>query len=463
MKKMRLNMKEDFKYETIKELVDHNGNKKHAALKLGLSVRQINRLIKIYKEKGKSGFVHGNRNRQPVNSLPQHITNQIIKLYSTKYKGFNFSHFNDMLKEKEKINVSYSTIYTLLNDADISSPKIRRSTKRKKIKEQLLKNKPASFKDDVKAAINHIMAIEDAHPRKQRPKYFGEVVQMDGSIHNWFNSFKTTLHLAVDYSTGRVLGGYFDKEETLFGYYTVFKQILMNYGIPHSFLTDNRTVFNYMKDNFKKDHKDVLTQFGYACRTLGVSIETSSISQYKGLVERDNATFQDRLVNELRLYGIDNIDGANKYLTEIFIPAFNQKFSIDYKESDSVMEHAPNEDKINLILAVLSPRKFDCGSSIKYDNSYYQAYDRDDNLVCFRNRTECLVIKSYTNELYVSVDEQVFKLIKCVRNKPVSEEFDQIKIDRRTITHNIPPMSHPWKRASFIQQQQRAHKQHTYA
>ena len=206
---------------------------------------------------------------------------------------------------------------------------------------------------------------------------------MDGSIHNWFGDIKTTLHLAVDYCTGRVLGAYFDYQETLFGYYTIFKQILLNYGIPHSFLTDNRTVFNYLKDNYKKDHKDVLTQFGYACKNLGVSIETSSVSQYKGLVERDNGTFQDRLVNELRLKGIDNIIDANKYLIETFVPNFNLKFSIDLKNVESVMSESPSEDKIDLTLAILSPRKFDSGSAIKYENDYYQACDKDGNLMCF--------------------------------------------------------------------------------
>lgn len=461
MKKVRLRMKEDFKYQIIKELVDHKGNKKSAALKLNLSVRQINRLIKIYKEKGKGGFVHGNRNRQPINNLPQKLINKIIKLYRKKYEGFNFSHFKDMLESDEKIKVSYATIYNVLTKADISSPKIRRETKRKRAKERLLKSNPNINEDDLEIAINHQVAIEDSHPRKQRPKYFGEVIQMDGSIHNWFGDFKTTLHLAIDYCTGRALGAYFDKEETLFGYYTVFKQILLNYGIPYSFLTDNRTVFNYLKDNFKKDHKDVLTQFGYACKTLGVSLETSSVSQYKGLVERANGTFQDRLVNELRLKGINNIIDANKYLIETFIPNFNLKFSIDLKSVESVMTDSPNEDNINLILAILSPRKFDSGSAIKYENNYYQACDENGNLMCFKNKTECLVIKSYTKELYVSVDDKVYKLIKYIKYKEISQEFDKPK-EKETTRYYIPPMNHPWRRSSFLAQQEKAHKLHQY-
>ena len=86
---------------------------------------------------------------------------------------------------------------------------------------------------------------------------------------------------------------------------------------------------------------------GYACKQLGVSIETSSVSQAKGLIERDNGTFQGRLVNELRLNNITNIEGANKYLIEVFIPKFNKKFSLDYKMFESVYETSPTTEKIN--------------------------------------------------------------------------------------------------------------------
>lgn len=84
--------------------------------------------------------------------------------------------------------------------------------------------------------------------------------------------------------------------------------------------------------------KDVLTQFGYACKQLGVDLETTSVSHAKGLVERDNATFQDRLVNELKLNNITTIDEANKYLQEVFVPKFNSKFALDYKKFTSVYE-----------------------------------------------------------------------------------------------------------------------------
>ena len=100
MRKVILKMNEQEKYNVIKELVDHNGNKKRAALKLGVSIRQINRLIIIYKEKGKSGFQHGNHNKIPANTLDKSISNDIILLYKNKYYDFNFNHFKDFLDVK---------------------------------------------------------------------------------------------------------------------------------------------------------------------------------------------------------------------------------------------------------------------------------------------------------------------------------------------------------------------------
>ncbi|MGI6608750.1 MAG: helix-turn-helix domain-containing protein [Erysipelotrichaceae bacterium] len=131
MRKIELRMSEQEKYEVIKALVDDKGNKKRAALKLGISVRQINRLIRVYKEKGKSGFLHKNRNRKPVNSLPQELTDYIVKLYREVYQGFNFRHFRDMLEDRENIVVSYSFIYKLMMKNNITSPKIQRATKKK--------------------------------------------------------------------------------------------------------------------------------------------------------------------------------------------------------------------------------------------------------------------------------------------------------------------------------------------
>lgn len=466
MRKVELRMKEKNKYDVIKELVDHGGNKDRVALKLGISKRQVNRLIIIFKEKGKSGFVHGNRNRKPVSTLDKSISEDIILLYKNKYQDWNFIHFQEFLEKNENIRVSYKFIYTTLTKEGILSPKARKRTKKEFIKKKLLKEEKitlAMSDEQINNIVNHEINIEDSHPRGEKPKYFGEVIEQDGSIHLWFGNIKTCLHLAIDKATSTIVGAWFDKQETLNGYYHVLYQILTNYGIPYKFLTDNRTVFNYMSLNPNKrtSDKDVLTQYGYACKQLGIELTTTSVSQAKGLIERTNGTFQGRLVNELKLNGITTIEEANKYLIEVFVPSFNSKFAMDYKKFSSVFEVAPSKKIINYTLAILTPRKIDNGNSIKYFNKYYQPY-LDGELKCFMPKTEVLVIKAFNGDLLVTIDEKVYELKELDRNSKLSNNFDDIPVKPKERKKYIPPMSHPWKLESFKRQMRLSHQKHVF-
>ena len=466
MRKVELRMNEQEKYKVIKELVEHNGNKNRASKKLGISRRQIDRLIIKYKENGKSSFIHGNRGHIPAKALDKSISENIILLYKNKYYDFNFNHFKKFLETKENIFVSYKFIYNVLTKEGILSPKAKKRTKREFAKQKLLKEKKIdlAMNDElINTIISHEINLEDSHPRGEKPKYFGEIIEQDGSIHLWFGEKKTCLHLAIDKATSTVVGAWFDYQETLNGYYHVLYQILTKYGIPYKFFTDNRTVFNYISLNPDKrtSDKDVLTQYGYACKQLGIDLETSSVSQAKGLIERTNGTFQGRLVQELRFNNINTIEEANKYLNEVFVPDFNKEFALDYKKFPTVFEASPSDEKINYTLAILTPRKIDNGNSIKYQNKYYQPY-LDNKLKCFMPKTECLVIKAFNGELLITIDEQILELKELNRNERFSKEVNE-KDEVKERTKYIPPMTHPWKLASFKKQLQKAHTNHVYA
>lgn len=135
---------------------------------------------------------------------------------------------------------------------------------------------------------------------------------------------------------------------------------------------------------------------------------------------------------------------------------------MDYKKFESVYEVSPTLEKINYTLAVLIPRKIDNGNSIKFKNEYYQPYENN-QLKCFRAKTECLVIKAFNGDLLVTIDEKVYELKKLEFHKKYSEEFDTILEPKKEKKKYIPPMTHPWKLASFKQQLEKAHTQHVYA
>lgn len=448
IRKVLLTMDENQKYEIIKKLVDSNGNKKTAALKIGCSDRHISRLIKGYKEKGKSFFIHGNRGRKPAITLPADKRQLILDLYRTKYYDCNLTHYSELLEEHEQIIVSVSTISNILKENFILSPKANRSSK-KAMKKQLKALKSnAKTKKEVTSIQSSILDLEDSHPRRPRCAYFGEMLQMDASEHLWFGDTKTQLHIAIDDATGAIVGAYFDRQETLNGYYNVLQQILVKYGVPYQFFTDKRTVFEYKKKHETSVEKDTFTQFGYACKQLGIDIRTSSVPQAKGRVERAFGTLQSRLIVELRLKNISSIEEANEFLDH-YVKKFNKRFALPVDNIKSVFETQPHDDKINLILAVLSSRKIDNGSCLKYNNKYYLPVNSQGIAVHHRKGTTAMVIKSFNGELYGCIGEQVYALEILPEHKLSSRAFDLATLPKVPKKKYIPPMSHPWKQASF--------------
>lgn len=463
IRKVNLNMKEEEKYLVIKKLVETNGNKKRAALTIGCTVRHINRLIKGYKEIGKAFFVHGNKGRKPAHSLSKNTKELILDLYRTKYYDANLTHCVELLSKFEGINVSASTVRSILLDEFILSPKANRSTK-KRVKQVLesLKQK-ATSKKEIAKITNNIIAIEDAHPRRPRCAYFGEMIQMDASIHNWFGSNKTQLHIAVDDATGCIVGAYFDYQETLNGYYNVFNQILKNHGIPFMFFTDRRTIFEYKHKKSSTIEEDTFTQFGYACKQLGVEIKTSSVPQSKGRVERIFQTLQSRLPIELRLAGATTLEQANIFLNS-YVKEYNAKFALPIDNIKSVFEKQPDDEKINLTLAVLTCRKVDNGHCIKFDNKYFKPVDQNGYPVYYHKGTSGMVIKAFNNELFFCVDEKTYALDEVPSHSSRSKNFDISPVEDKPTKRYVPPMSHPWKKASFERfMKKQAHRKHLSA
>ena len=229
MRKVELRMNELKKYEIIKKLVETDGNKKKAAIKIGCTIRTIDRLIFKYKKFGKAAFVHGNRGRLPSTTIPLDQKNLIISTYINDYSDANFSHFCEIVKEDLGISISDTTLNKWLRNENILSPKARKKTKKimkNKLNQKLMNSSSKKIQNDLKIAIATIDE-NDAHPRRPRCKYFGEMIQMDASSFEWVKNQIWHLHLAVDDATGKVVGAYFDQQETLNGYYNVLYQILI--------------------------------------------------------------------------------------------------------------------------------------------------------------------------------------------------------------------------------------------
>ena len=405
-------MNEQFKYETIKKLIESDGNKNTAAMKLGLTRRQVDRLIIAYKERGKAAFAHGNRGRKPVTTIPDKIKKDVVDLYKTKYYEANLVHYTELLKRLEGIRLSVSCVTSILEAANIYSPRITKAKKRR-IKEQLNAARDAAkTKKEAEIIDANLVAVEHAHSRRPRCAYF-------------------------------------DDQETLNGYYNIYSQILHKYGIPYKFFTDRRTVFTYKKKNVPDIGEDTCTQFAYACKQLGTQIEYSSVPQAKGRVERMFETLQSRLPVELRLANVTNLTGANEFL-DSYIDEFNAKFSLPVNDSKSVFEKQPSNERINLILAVLTQRTVDSGHCVQFDKKYYRMLDTNGLQVHYAKGTKVLVIQSFDKKLFCSVnDKDVYVLEEIPKQSTKSKDFDIECTQEKPRKQYIPPMNHPWRSGYF--------------
>lgn len=458
MKEVILRMNEQEKYEAIKLVADGKLLKKRCSIKLNISLRHVNRLVNKYKREGKAAFIHGNRSRKPINKLSVDFSNKILHLAKTKYYEdnnyliCNIKHFKTLLARNENININYVTLRNLLLSNSLLSPRIHRITRRKIKREEILKHRKITDLKTIEKQVDHLLSLEDAHPRMEKAKYFGELIQMDACSQFWNDNLFLHLHLAIDNSTGIPVGGYFDYQETLNGYYHVFKQILVKYGVPAKFLTDKRTVFIYESLYKKSDENDTLTQFAYACKNLGIDLATTSVAQSKGQVERYNGIFQDRLKAELRLNKITSISKANDYLINIFIPNYIEEFKLSYRKSQSVFETI-DLDKIDYYLSRISRRLVDKGCCISFKNEYYGFFDLNNRRICPPYRAKCTVIESFKGELFANVFDKTYLLKRIKKNKIFSKSFDDIE-EKKVEKPYIPPMDHPWRYSNFDSFQQ---------
>jgi len=349
MRKVELTMNEQVKYETIKKVADGLMLKSTAEVKLGITRRHINRLLVDYRNGGKEIFRHKSRGRKSGRATDNKTKRKIEKLYlSDKYCDANITHFTELLVN-HKINLSRTTVSSILREKDIISPKAHRKTRKRlaaELKAQLNDKLPKQKEIEI---AEKIITIEESHPMRPRAKYRGELLQMDASKHFWTNSEYWHLHTAIDDASGDLTGAYFSKEETLDSYYYVMQQTLVNHGIPHKILTDYRTVFNSNSKSIKHGEASPLTQFGYMCKQLGIELECTRSPQKKGRVERAFGTLQSRLVTELKIRKITDIEQANKFL-ESYVLEYNSQFGTKVNLNTSVFETPPPIDEINLHL-----------------------------------------------------------------------------------------------------------------
>lgn len=442
-----MNTKEQLKSKIVHDIIDGKTTKEEGVKILGITVRQINRLIIRYTEEGENAFIHKNKGKSNARKISDEIRKEITDLYITEYYDYNFTHFYEEIADK--YNISYKTVNNILNEEDIISPEAQHSTVKdynKKMK-QVIKEKKATEKQ-INIYEKRKQAELEKHIRKSSLLYnYGQEIQLDAAFAIWFGEMASALHLAVDRSTKKVLAGYFDSQETTRAYFVILKSIILNHGIPLKIKTDKRGTFSLNNARTKSNLNT--TQFGRICSELEIELHTSSNPVFKPNVERENKTFKGRLIAELRHSNITTIDDANKYLNNVFIPKMNKLFSYDInKEKTDMRENKYSEEELNIIISEQYTRKIDNSSSIKYKGNYYIPIDLETGeIMSYPQNTLCTVIITYNMEYLCEIEGNLYKLLKIAtpskkiqyrKSTKTIEEINKSKAHK-------PSANHPWR------------------
>jgi transposase len=306
---IRLNNRDQRRVEVLRRVCEGNITKAQAQMLLMLSRRQVDRLVTKYRKVGVGSVVHGNRGRVPVNKMGSEMESLVLSLIREggKYHGFNVCHICDLLFENEGISIGRSSLDRLLRRKGIIKSGSRSTRARRK--------------------------------RRVRASAEGEMLQIDGSPHDWLEGRGPRICLvgAIDDATGKIIYALFRPTEDLDGYLMMLRKISTHYGLPESIYHDRHTILRSPKSttiDSELSYSEPMSQFQRLLTELGIASIAANSPQAKGRVERLWGVLQDRLVKEMRLAGISSIEEANALLPQ-FIRRYNRRFSVTAADAQS--------------------------------------------------------------------------------------------------------------------------------
>ena len=336
------------RYQVIQKVLDKKINQQEASEYLGLSDRQIRRIVKRVRKEAERGVIHLSRGKVVKGNRRRADRHKVLELYRKNYWDFGPTLASEKLFERDGVKVCDETLRLWL------------------IKEGLWQGKKKQAPKE--------------RSRRERKEHFGQMVQMDGSHHDWLECRGPKLVLMgfIDDATSRFYGRFYDYEGTMPAMGGL-KGYIKHYGLPVSIYLDKHSTYKNNKKYAYTDwpfrDEEELTQFGRACHQLGVELIFAHSPQAKGRVERVFRTLQDRLTKELRLCQAKSLDEANELLSA-YLGIFNKKFGVQAAKPADV--HRPLDKRLNIddVLSVQSQRFLRNDRTVLYGKQWYQVTDR---------------------------------------------------------------------------------------
>jgi transposase len=320
---MLLTMKDQQRVEAVQALMDARLTVPQAAHVLGLSERQVWRLLTRARDDGLAGLLHAGRGREPVNKSDQRLWQRVLKLAAEKYGGVNDRHLQELLARQHSIEVGRESLRKQLRAAGLEPKRSRRQRKYRS--------------------------------RRERRAASGMLLQIDASPHDWLEGRGALLTLVgvIDDATNRAWVR-FAESETTWAYLLLMREVALSQGLPLALYSDRHDIFHARREPTLAEqlaNQRPLTQFGRAMEELGVHISKAYSPQAKGRIERLWGVLQDRLVVELRLAGAATLTEANRHL-----PGHNRRFAVAPREQAAVWRQAPDARRLDRTLCLKEQR-----------------------------------------------------------------------------------------------------------
>ncbi len=340
---MLLTMKEVNRLRVLQGYMDGKILINEAARILERHPRSVYRMVRKVREKGPEGVLHGNRNRVSPKRVPEAVRKKVIDLVLGKYADINDTHLCEILGKAERIPIGRETLRSILRKEGIPA---KRKVKRRKYRS-----------------------------RRERKEAFGMMLQIDASSHDWLQGRGPWLTLlgAKDDATGYVWV-HFEEAETTWGYLDLMQEVISTHGVPLSLYADRHSIFHTTREpTLIEQLQDVvpLTQFGRAMEELGITVFKAWTPQAKGRIERQWATFQDRLVVELRIAKANTLEQARGVLKR-FLEDYNQRFGFLPRQSAAVFRKAPPKAVLHNILCLKETRMVKKDHTVSFDGLVLQ-------------------------------------------------------------------------------------------
>lgn len=412
-----MSQKEVKRAQVLDMLEEDKISQQEASKRIGVGTRQVQRLSKRYRAEGLGGLVSKKRGRASNRRLDEAARTTAIELIGTHYRDFGPTLANEKLAELHGIQLSVESTRRLMIGAGYW--RTRRG------------------------------GTVCTHPMRERRVRFGELIQIDGSPHDWFEGRGEycTLLVFIDDATGRLTQLRFTPTETTLGYMRVLHDHIRTHGAPVTLYSDRHSVFHI---NTKDADPEAETQFARAARELGIECIPANTPQAKGRVERANQTLPDRLVKEMRLAGINDMDSANAWLPG-YIADYNRRFAVVPKNpSDAHLAYPGTSAELVRTLSVQVARTLSKNLSCQYENQLLQIKTTGTGLGLrgakvtvhehFDGRKELLWKK---RQLVYTVMDKPRRQTPVADSKSVNARVDKAMVWRDT--GHKPAPSHPWR------------------